>query len=47
MLIPYLQSILGVYLKLIGEIDIDELLVGLENLVAGFKEDILDRKHIG
>ena len=41
MLIPYLQSILGVYLKLIGEIDIDELLVGLENLVAGFKEDII------
>jgi len=40
MLVNYLGNILNVYLKLIGEIDLDELLVGLESLVDGFGDSI-------
>lgn len=39
-LVNYLGNILEVYLKLISEIDLDELLVGLECLVGGFGDSI-------
>ena len=37
---PYLENILGSYLKLMGEIDHDELLAALEELVDHFSEHI-------
>ena len=37
---PYLKEILQIYLKLMSEIDSEELIGALEEIVSHFKEDI-------
>jgi hypothetical protein len=37
---PFIKEILTVYLKLMDDIDLDELLNGLSEIVSDFKEDI-------
>jgi hypothetical protein len=40
MLKPFLKDILSIYLKMMSEIDSEELVAALEEIVSHFKDDI-------